>query len=132
MPECFRKEHVAESGHVYHSIQSAMKPLSSVMWHGYINEQLLSSISSPNGSISPEVASVVSLGKSSHSILSMRSTSHHQCGCFVVLGERERIPAHFDGLQFRQVYWMSGVKGSHSQTRHGYTHTMRDFQRGAI
>ena len=49
------------------------------------------------------VESVVSLGKSSQSILIHASTSHYQCARGIIILEIECPIAHLNGSQFRQV-----------------------------
>ena len=49
------------------------------------------------------VLSVVSLGKSSQSILIPAITSHYQCARITTTVERECTYTHMNGSQFRQV-----------------------------
>ena len=86
-------------------IHSGRESLSRVMWRGLRNVPLFS----------PLVASDVSLGKSSQSIHSTRSTSHDQCGWTTIL-ESECIFSQLNGSQLRQVYSITHITVNHSNT----------------
>ena len=102
-------------------ISSRWESLSRMMWQGQRNVQL----------ILPSVLSVVSLGKSSQSIHIHAVTSHYQCAWSIIL-EYECLIAHLNGSQFRQVYSITHVTITHSQTQHENTHRMQLYQRWVI
>ena len=79
-------------------IHSGWESLSRMMLSGLTNVQLHSPLR-----VSVVVLSVMSLGKSSQSILIHEITSHYQCGWFILAVEMECTPTQLNGSQFRQV-----------------------------
>ena len=59
----------------------------------------------------------VSLGKSSQSIHIHTITSHYQCAWFIIILELECILTYLNGGQFRQVFSVTHITITHSQTQ---------------
>ena len=97
-------------------IYSEWESLSRMMWRGRLNVQLLLTV----------VLSVVSLGKSSQSIITPVITSHYQC--WSINFEFECPTTHLNGSQFRQVYSITHNTINHSQTQYENTHRMYSHQ----
>ena len=56
------------------------------------------------------------------------STSHDQCGWFILNSERKHILTHLNGSQFRQVYSINHIASNHSQIQHENTPWMSMHQ----
>ena len=82
-------------------------PLSRMMWCGHWNVPIFQE----------SVASVVSLGKSSQSIIIPLITSHDQWGEFTIIHIPQWPLFHLNGFQFGQVYSITETIYSHSQTQ---------------
>ena len=102
-------------------IHSGWESLSRVMWWGEANVRLTL----------PLVLSVVSLGKSSQSIHSMRITSHDQ-RARISSTRAKRTATHLNGRQFRQVYSVSRRRRNHFQTQHEYKCRTHEYQTWVI
>ena len=76
--------------------------------------------------------SVVSLGKSSQSILIHVLTSHDQCGWIIILLEIECLKTQLNGSQFRQVYSITHITINYSQTQRENKHRMPFYHRWVI